>query len=173
MNEKSVDKGERILDSNPKFKRYSITICDYKEIKDILKGRKYRNLTEREIEDITPTTLNRIELQNFYEETALTVFHYIYDSENERCVFFNRCGAFPDYDYGSGNYIQASGEYAKADGDIGLKFDIAIEEYVELITITKDLKNYVIIPKDEKIPKGDPTDIKNKNFHKFYVPIEV
>ena len=152
-----------------------ITISDYSEIQEIVKGagnREYENLSEEEFIKIVPYSLDKKTLQEFYEKTGLTIFHFIIDDDNERNVFFNRCGAFPKYDDGNDCFIQASGEYSTNDGDIGLQFDICIEESVQLMTQTYNLKHYVIIPENVDIPEGEPRNVENQEFHKFYVPIE-
>lgn len=152
-----------------------VTISNYLEIQEIVKAvgnRAYENLSKEEFIKIIPYSLDKKALQEFYEKTGLTIFHYIIDKNNERNVFFNRCGAFPKYDEGNDCFIQASGEYSVNDGDIGLQFDICIEEDVQLMTQTDNLKHYVIIPENVDIPKGDPRNVGNQEFHKFYVPIE-
>ncbi len=126
---------------------------DLEEVLEILisKGFNCEDMTESKLKKLVPTSIDRKVLEKFYEETGLTVGHYFDDQKNERTLFFDRCGAFPLYDYGSGGYLYASGDYAKNDGDLGLTHDVIIEEEVQLISQTEDGKNYIIVPTDYQL----------------------
>lgn len=91
-----------------------------------------------------PMTSDRRKLEELYQQTGITVF-YNYVTE-EKSLFFNRCGAYPEYDEGWGRHLPASGTYFEEDGDIGLECDVLIEERVQYTGVTEDYKNYVIIP---------------------------
>ena len=156
-------------------KNKQVTILNYGEIQKIIKdsgNTEYNNMNKEEFIKLIPYSWDRKTLKEFYEKTGITLFYFVIDKKNERNVFFNRSGAFPEYDEGNDCFIQASGEYSAKDGDVGIEFDICIEEYVQLMTQTYDLKHYVIIPFNEIIPDGDPREVSNLEFHKFYVDIE-
>lgn len=90
-----------------------------------------------------------------------------------------------------GRHLPASGTYFEEDGDIGLECDVLIEERVQYIGVTKDYKNYVIIPKgvqseeifeindgfDEVLEIEEETmcgvDLSLEKFNRFYKQVDI
>lgn len=159
---------------------------DFNYIKEKINS-EYKNINEEDFKKIIPITSDRRKLDEFYQQTGITVF-YNYVTE-EKSLFFNRCGAYPEYDEGWGRHLPASGTYFEEDGDIGLECDVLIEERVQYIGVTKDYKNYVIIPKgvqseeifeindefDEVFEIEEETmcgvDLSLEKFNRFYIQI--
>lgn len=106
-----------------------------------------KDMTKDEIIELVPKSIDRNTLIEFYLKTGLTVGHYFNDQKGEKTLLFNRFGAYPVWDMGSGAYLFASGDYAAANsGVIDDTVDVIIEEEVQLISQTDDGKNYVIVP---------------------------
>lgn len=81
--------------------------------------------------------------------------------------------------------------YFEADGDIRLECDVLIEERVQYIGVTKDYKNYVIIPKGveseeifeindelDDIPEIEEenmyeVDLSLEKFYRFYKQVDM
>ncbi len=122
------------------------------------------DITKDEIIEMVPTSIDRKILNDFYIKTGLNVGHYYNDQAGERTLLFDRLGAYPIWDMGSGAYLNPSGEYAAVGGDIDCPVDVIIEEEVQLISQTDDGNNYIIVPfgvdlfEDEDDCDGDDLD---------------
>ncbi|EDP10195.1 MAG: hypothetical protein KHZ85_07410 [Amedibacillus dolichus] len=68
---------------------------DFNYIKEKINS-EYKNINEEDFKKIIPITSDRRKLDEFYQQTGITVF-YNYVTE-EKSLFFNRCGAYPEYD---------------------------------------------------------------------------